>query len=494
MDVRFGATSTGAEASAVPGDPDQRVPTGHDRAAAVERDPAAAPEPRWRFWPVLALVGTGVLLYGFYLYSQTRPPIRFGYFSHPPLYGHFRPVLDPLIWWSVPAALLLATVAWVVTSARRLPAWVALALVVAAGVATAAAVALVRGDETHLWRGIDPNSPFYSADLDLLDRYGVRGFVEKHPDLVRVFSSYNSKTHPPGVHVLLYGVIRLFGSDHALRATTALAALALAAAGAAWLMGRTLGGPRAGRISAVLLVAAPGPLLLAYTNMDAIFATAMATAAALFVLAVHRNSAGVAAGAGAVLALATLMTYATAFVALAATIAVLIQSGTLRTAAKLLGAAAAGGLAVLVVAHLAFGFDLWGSYRASPSAGRAYDPYWALASPAAWLIWAGLPLAALGVAGLFLTVPGARRPVLPLVLVLLMVGWATLPPDLQKLRPGEVERTWAFLYPMLAAAAGPVVDRWTRDAGRARGAVVAGLVLLSVAQTVLLQALWDNLS
>ena len=41
--------------------------------------------------------------------------------------------------------------------------------------------------------------------------------------------------------------------------------------------------------------------------------------------------------------------------------------------------------------------------------------------------------------------------------------------------------------------ASPVVDRWTADKGRWRGPIIAGLVLISVAQAVLVQSLWDNL-
>jgi hypothetical protein len=46
---------------------------------------------------------------------------------------------------------------------------------------------------------------------------------------------------------------------------------------------------------------------------------------------------------------------------------------------------------------------------------------------------------------------------------------------------------------VLAAAAGPVVDRWTRAAGRWGSAIVPALAVLGIAQAVLLQALWDNL-
>jgi hypothetical protein len=450
--------------------------------------------PRWRLWPVFAMVAAGVVLGSFFAYSQIRPPIKFGYFSHPPLYGIWNPVLDALALTVIPAGLLLAAAGWAITSSKRLPSWFALVLVVGCGVVTAVSIALVRGQWRHLIRGVStaPNAPCYTSDMHFVDEYGVRGFVERHAELIPAFHIYNAKTHPPGVFLFLHLMFKLFGDAHALRITTALAAIALSAAAAAWSMGRTLGGERSGRIAAVLFIAAPGPLLLAYTNMDGIFATVLATASALFMAAIQRLSVLAACIAGVVLGIGTLMTYATVFVAVAATVAVVVQTPA-RSALRLLGAAAAGGTATLVLARLVLGFDLLASYRAKPEVGRPFDPYWLFAHPAAWLIWCGLPLAALGLTGLVIRVPGARRAVLPLVLVIVMFVYCALPPEINGLRPGEVERTWAFLYPVLAAAAGPVVDRWTRGAGRWSGVIVAALVVISVAQTVLLQALWDNL-
>jgi Dolichyl-phosphate-mannose-protein mannosyltransferase len=441
------------------------------------------------------MAGTAIILLGFYAYSQTRPPIGYGFFSHPPLYGRFEPVLEPLALTVIPTGLLLAGVGWFVTSGRRVPTWAALGAIVVCGVAVAATIALVRGDWHDLVRGVatEHNAPYYTSDLHFVYEYGVRGFVERHPEITDQFHAYNSRTHPAGVFLILYALFEVFGSSHTLRITTTIAFMAMVAAVSAWSMARTLGGERAGRIAAVLFVAAPGPLLLAYTGMDAIYATFLSAAAALFMLAIQRLSVPVAVAAGAVLALGTLLTFATSFIVLAATIAVIVQAGSLRNAAKLLGAAAGGGLAVFVLARLLLGFDIVASYQASPqSGGRSYT-YWIFGSPAACLIWAGLPLAALGVAGLVRKVPDAKRPVLPMALVAIMVVWAMLPGEVTKLRPGEVERTWAFLYPVLAATAGLVVDRWTRGKGRWSGAIVSALVIISVGQTVLIQSLWDNL-
>ncbi|MFD2766172.1 glycosyltransferase family 39 protein [Micromonospora eburnea] len=458
---------------------------------------APAPEAGgWRWWPLLALVGMAAFLAAFLYYGRHRSPIRFGAFSHPPIYGVWDPTWDPLTLVVVPAALLLAGVGWAVTASRRIPSWAVLGLVVGGGVLVATAVGLVRGDWHDLVRGVstDENSPYYTSDLHFLDELGVRGFAERHPEMTTQLHSYNSRTHPPGIHIFLYGLFRLVGAEHSLRIAVIIAVLALAAAVNAWAIGRLLGGERAGRIAAVLFVAAPGPLLLAYSSMDMIFALVISGSVALFVLAIHRRSTPVAAVAGAVLGLATLLTFATSFIALAATVAVLVQTRSARASVRLLGASVAGGLAVVVLARLTLGIDVLASYRSSPGAERAYDPYWIVASPSAWLIYAGLPLAALGVVALFRPPLGSRRAVLPLVLVLIMVVWASLPPVVTKLRPGEVERTWAFLYPLVAASAGLLVDRWSRGLGRWSGPLVAGLVLLSVGQAVLISGLWDNLN
>jgi hypothetical protein len=468
--------------------------------------PPGSGAPRGSRWPVVAIVAAGAGLAGFFALSQALPPIPFGRFAYPPIYGLWDPVLDRLALVAIPAGLALVAVGWAFTAntanstttntgtagARRMPPWLGLGLLIGCGIAVAAAIAVVRGDWHHLFRGVSTaaDSPYYTSDLHFVYEYGVRGFAGRHPDLVDRFHSYNSRTHPPGVHLLLYGLFRLFGAAHPLRIATVLAALSMSAAVAAWSMGRTLGGERAGRIAAVLFVAAPGPLLLTYTNLDAVFATFLAGAAALFMVATARSSTLAAAAGGAVLAVVTLMTYAGVFVALAATVAILIEARP-REALRWLAAAAAAGLAVFALARLGLGIDILASYQASPEAGRTYQPYWVVGSPAAFLIYAGLPLAALGTAGLVRRVPGARRATLPLVLVAIMVIWAALPTDITKLRPGEVERTWAFLYPVLAAAAGPVVDRWIEVRGRWSYAILPALTGLGVAQAVLLQALWD---
>ena len=450
----------------------------------------------WRYWPVFAMLGTAAVLTAFGFWSQTvfLPNTRF---RHPPIYGHFGPTFSPLGWWLIPAGLLLAAVGWVVTSVRRVPSWLALAVIVASAWLTSIAVNLVRGDRTALYIGVSTaqDVTYYTRDLGFVDQFGVRGFVENFPYLVRQFGTYNNKTHPPGVLVMLWTVSKVIG-DHAFRITTVLAIVSLLTAVGAWAMGRSYGGERAGRIAAVLAVAAPGPLMLAYTNMDVIFAAFFSISAALFVVGARRRSIALTAAGGAVAGLATFLTYATSFLVLAVAIAVVVEVRSVRQSLRLLGAAVVGGLAVLLVLRLTLGFDLWACFQARNHSGGPFYPYWLAGHPASVLMWAGLPLAALGLAGLIVKVPGACRPVLPLVLAATMLVWGMLPPVVNDLRQGEVERTWAFLYPMFAAAAGPVIAYWTESTRLTRlwaGSLVFALVAVSVAQAGLLQALWDNL-
>ncbi|WP_212833552.1 glycosyltransferase family 39 protein [Catellatospora sp. TT07R-123] len=446
-------------------------------------------------WPVLLMAAVAAALAGFLAYSAARVRIPYGIFQHPPLYGFWRPELPSSALLMIPAGLLLTGVAVLVTSVR-LPTWAALVLVIAAGTVTAAAADLIRGDPSHLVRGLSEglveHRYYYPADQHFVRELGIRGFVAQQPHLVHLFRAYNSRTHPAGIHLLLNGLFQGLG-PHPLRIATAVAAIGMTAAAGAWAMGRTLGGERAGRIAAVLFAAAPGPLLLAYTIMDAVYATVMSAAAALLMVAIHRRSARLAAAGGAVLGVSALLTYATVFLVLGAVAAVLIQLPGPRAALRLLAAAALGGAAVLAAARITLGFDLLAQYRAAPPSGRHWTPYWLAGAPAAWLVCAGLPIAALGVLGLVRRFPPARAAVLPAAVVLIMVVWAALPSSVTRLRPGEVERTWAFLYPMLAATAGVVVAHWTRAASRRTAAlVVAGLVALSLLQTTAIQALWDN--
>ncbi|HEY7175847.1 MAG TPA: glycosyltransferase family 39 protein [Micromonosporaceae bacterium] len=463
--------------------------------AAVRDDEARS---SWRYWPAVAIVVAAGILVGFGFLSQTEPRLPFGYFSNLPLYGIFAPIFRGLSLTLIASGLLAAAVAWAVTSSRRIPSWLALVMTVLSGLATAMTVGLVRGDWHSLIRGVstNPKSQYFTSDLHFVDRYGVRGFVSHYPSLLPQLHLYNARTHPPGVQVFLWVVWKISGPGHQFLMATILAVISLLIAVGAWSMARSYGGDRAGRIAALLVVAAPGPLLLAYTNMDIIFAAAFSIAAALFVIGMQRRSMLWTAAGGVVLGFATFLTYATTFVALAVAITIVLETRSVRQSARLLVAALVGGVAALALLRLVLGFDVLATYRAMARSNGHDYLYWIAGHPGSVLIWAGLPIAALGLAGLVIRVPGARRPLLPMILVAIMFVWGLLPPHITTLRQGEVERTWSFLYPMLAVAAGLVVDRWTRSKRVSHAwslAIIPLLVLISIAQTGVIQALWDNL-
>jgi Dolichyl-phosphate-mannose-protein mannosyltransferase len=465
--------------------------------ATATGEPAGVYPVSWRWWPVVAMVVAAGVLIGVGFWSQTVPPLPFGFFSDRPLYGIFQPIFSPLALTVIPSALLFAGTAWAVTSSRRLPSWLALALTVLTALITAVTIALVRGDRRELTAGVSLKSgTYYTTDLHYVAQYGVRGFVKNYPILEPKLHAYNGKTHPPGVQVFLWIVYKISGHGYPLLMTTIIAAISLLTAVGAWAMARSYGGERAGRIAAALAVAAPGPLLLAYTNLDVVFAATFSIAGAFIVVGAHRRSAVLTGLGGLVIGFATFLTYATTFLVFAVVLAVIIETRSARQSLKLLAAAAVGGAIALAILRFVLDFDPVADYRAVPRSNGHYYHYWIIGGPSAWLIWAGLPLAAIGLAGLVIKVPAARRPILPLVLIVTMLVWGALPAHITGLRQGEVERTWAFLYPMLAASAGPVVDRWTHGRRISRawaGPIVAGLLLISIVQTGVIQALWDNL-
>ncbi|HZD97093.1 MAG TPA: hypothetical protein VE132_02915, partial [Micromonosporaceae bacterium] len=171
----------------------------------------------WRYWPIVAMVVAAGVLIGVGFWSQTVPPLPFGAFSHRPIYGVFKPTVSPLALTLVPAGLLFAGTAWVVTSSRRLPTWLALGLTVVTALFTAVAVALVRGNWHQLIQGVSTKrGTYYTTDLHFVARYGIRGFVRNYPILEPKLHSYNGKTHPPGVQIFLWVIYKISGHGYPL--------------------------------------------------------------------------------------------------------------------------------------------------------------------------------------------------------------------------------------------------------------------------------------
>jgi len=478
------ASSAAAEASASPA-----LPRG---LAQAERGTATTGIAR-RAAAVLLLGAVAVV--GVFLVAELTNPTLEGIFTKPPIYGYYDPSLSILGLGILPAAALLIGFATAFVLRKAIPAWLGIAVVIALAVALAASVTLVRGDTEDLVRRVSDGDRWlsYASDIPLVEQHGVRGFAQLHPDLAPEFKYWNTRTHPPGPVIVLFGIFELLGAVHTLRIATAIAALGMTTALGAYLLGSAGADQRSAKIATALLVAAPGPLLLAYTSMDLVFAAGMSIAAGFLVISASRTRLWWAVAGGAVLGATTLMTFATIFVAVAATMHILVIEKCTRKAAAKLAAAAMGGLAVLASATIVLGFDLIGSFLAVPASSSPYNAYWIVGAPGAWFVFAGLPVAALGTWGLFRRTDDGSRPVFAITLMALMITWALLPSEVTKLRSGELERTWAFAYPALAASAAPVVNLWMRSSKRFGHVVLPALMAISIAQAVLIQVLWDTL-
>jgi hypothetical protein len=353
-------------------------------------------------------------------------------------------------------------------------------------------VAMWRGTQHIVGRALSDRKPEYSMDLRRVARIGVRAFVDDYPSVIPRLKSIHSQTHPPGPLLLLAGLARVWPRHLAARALciALLAALVLVPT---WFFARIVAGERAAFYAVLLLAVAPGPVISAFTWLDSVFATVLMTSTALFVRAVAGHERPWRAVlAGAALGLSTLMTYAAALVAaFGALYALLVLP--LRQASKVLAVTSAGCLAAIGGLWAILGFDLLGSYLSFRWSARYSEfllqrsyAYWLFANWAVWLVYAGLPSAALGMRALV-----AERPRHLVASLIPLAILAALPAEVSGLLPGETERTWLFAMPVLATSAGATLARWERTYGQ-RAWIIAALVTTSAAQTIILRALYVN--
>jgi hypothetical protein len=193
--------------------------------------------------------------------------------------------------------------------------------------------------------------------------------------------------------------------------------------------------------------------------------------------------------AGAAIGLLSFFTYAVSFLTLFGVLYAARQ-GEARMVLRRLGAAALGGVAALAVLRLALGFDLWASYRAGYEVllgfpGRRLYWYWLFGSVAAWLTFAGLPIAALGARELV-----RRRPWYLLSVLIPLACFYILPERVSHIIPGELERTLEFVYPFAAIAAAAWFVRWEKHRGAQSPTWAARLVAIAALQTVLIEAVY----
>jgi hypothetical protein len=234
-----------------------------------------------------------------------------------------------------------------------------------------------------------------------------------------------------------------------------------------------LGEERA-RIAALLLAFSPASMIYGAASADALFATLGTVAAALLVASgTGRRAAGAIA-----LALASFFSWALLALGVWASVLILVREGIGR-AVRVALACAAAVLAFYAILFALSGYDPLGTLSA---ASDAYDlgisnarPYgfWVVASPVAFMVAAGLPIAWYAARAL-----GAGTP-LAIALAAVLAAAAVL-----GFSKAETERIWLFMAPLAAAAAAAVLPR-------ERLPLVLGLLVAqALASELLLDTIW----
>jgi hypothetical protein len=391
--------------------------------------------------------------------------------ASPPFVSDWSPALAP-----AGAGVAVGVLGLVVALAPRLlarprsPAGFAAGLTVAAAASALAVNAARTGPRA--WSAVfTPGRSFEAANeylpsLAAADP-GAHYLLDRF-DLLLASLAPNAGAHPPGLLLLLHFA--------GIRTPGALAALCIAAAAVlpalTYALARSvLADERRARCAALLAALSPDVLLFATTSADAVYA-ALATAAA-WGLAARPRAVGAAA-----LAVASLFSWALPAVGAWATANAWAKAGRRRA----LAVAAACGVA-LVAFHgllaVAYGWDpisaLAATERLYGNSLARVRPYWfwVAGSPVAWLLTAGLPIAAGCVVAAV-----RRRPAA--VALAVVVGVAAV----CGFTKAETERIWLLLTPLAAVAAADVLPP-----GRLRPALAA-LAVQALAWQLLFNTVW----
>jgi hypothetical protein len=446
-----------------------------------------------------SLVTVGSVLITFDVWSARSLVARRGIYTNvPPIYGHFDPHISPLVLLSVMAGLSLVGFSFSVVRSqpKAIPFLIAS---VCLFLTLAAAVALVRGQPSDMVAPLTRTSlADYQVDVPVLELHGMRGFVRRYPDLIRTnvvgkddrfrqpdrLHSIHSVSHPPGNIVLMWWLGHLTRSAYGQ--ATLIAFLASLVLIPTWALARLTDGQATASRAVVLLAAAPGPLMYAFTSLDAAAATILMSVVAVLAWAILADEWKPALVAGLAAGIASFFTYQVSF-ALSFAILFALLMNPLRTAALALLRIGLGALVGLVLLRLVVGFDLLETSRASVSSlayhtQRSYS-YWLFGNYGAWLTFAGVPMATFFVRELF----SKRVPKFLLAFFLPLWIFYVLPPTVSHVIPGETERVWQFAYPVAAVAAAMWLNRWEEKTGT--HIIVPLMIGLSVLQTVFLQAM-----
>ena len=378
-----------------------------------------------------------------------------------PLYAFVEPVLRPQ---AIPFALLAVALALAAprlvepgrTSRARFG-----ALLAAASVLLPLALFLVR----EPLGGLGAQFDLYQDEEFLHDARRIGNlavFLDRYVELMPTLSLHGQH-FPPGHAVLLHLAARLFGPG---TLAAGLVVLAFAAAGVhlAWRSLEELGGERAARQGALLLLAAPALLDFACTSMDAVFLAFAMLAWWLGLRALRADSGFPRAWlAGLAFALATAFSFSALPLGLAWLLLAFLRPGAdrRRSAAVLLNVLAGAAAGVLAL-YVATGFPIWSCFlrarelnaalmaRASGGDPFALGAFLPLGNATAFLLGAGI--------GLVVAAIARSRIALAALLALAAMS-------LGGIYFLETERIWLFALPWLAASAiarGPFDDRSLR--------------------------------
>ncbi len=349
----------------------------------------------------------------------------------------------------------------------------------------------------------------------------LREYVALAPSL----SQHNS-THPPGSLLLLWSLVQVFGPGAVATSWAAIMLSSLGVLAAFWL-GWRLAGPVIALLAGALFLIMPGHQIYSVTSMDAVFTALLALGAVSFLLALEPSGRPwLALLSGALIALALAFTYTAtqlgffgvAVFGLAVARSYQQHGGGGRGLARATGhplrqALLSAGTIVLIYAllWLVTGFDVVASIRVAsanssaamygidtsrlalpflpPSLTSYVDYLSANIAPYAWYLtpWGLMALSSVLLARLQ---PGRRLGMLD-SLIFGLAG-VVLAMWLSGLFIREVERIWAFTYPLAAVVI--AVHLWQGPTARSRlwrtGLFMALFITQSVLMRVLLYTYW----
>jgi hypothetical protein len=432
------------------------------------------------------VVGTGLFLFDWFS-ANSRVARRGISATAPPIYGYLRPSFTSWGFISLGLALVAGVAAYLIARREQVRAHFFVVSASAFLLSFAASIAMIGGDPD---RFVDPllrikRAADYVADIPLVTHLGIRGFMSGYPHLFSSFKSVHSTTHPPGPIVFL-SILQKAWPHHLIPRALVMAVLSCLVLIPTYFIARKLAGHRAATFAVLLLAVAPAPALFTFLSMDAVYATLLATAAAILVCGLGKEGrAPVAFLGGLVLGLISVMTYAVSFIASFAVLWAFMNKRPWKETLRLLLLALIGGVVAIGLLWAVLDFNLFASYRASlqhiPKVPLRSYPYWIFGNPAVWLTFAALPIAALSILELLEHQP----PYLLALFIPLLIG------DLAKgVFPGETERIGQFAYPFIATAAGASLVRLESWSGRRRPALVGGLVLLTALTAIVIQSLY----